>query len=477
MVMYMQNKRRIKIIREAMGNSSDIVVREVNDNLSYIYLESVSSDDKISNFLLKSIVQCNNVKDLLKQLQKNIYNSHIELIKKFDDVYYYLASGYTCLFIDSEESFIVIETKASLDRSIAESTSEPLIRGPKDSFTENNASNLGLIRKRIKDPKLRIDELKIGRRTNSKVSIIYIDDIAEKKNVDTIKQALNKIDIDAVLDTGYVRDYLETKEKSLFPKMISTERPDLCCQGILNGKIAVMVENSPYVLVMPAILTDFFKNPEDYYLKFTSSTFSRVIKFIAFLITILTPALYIALMTFNQEMIPDQLIISLATQRSQVPFPTFMEVIIFVIIFEILREADMKSPSASGASMSIVGALILGDAAVSASIVSPFVIIVVAITSICELVFTDMDFINAIRHWRLLFIFSTIFTGIVGIVVAGLILVIKLASLEPLNTPYLIPFSPFNLSGMKDNILLFPTNKRFRRPDYLTKNTKKGAKA
>ena len=472
----MQNKKRIKSIKEQMGYSSDIVEREINNKLSYVYLESVSSDDKISNFLLKSITRYEKVEDLLKELKSNIYNSHIIELKEFNDVYYYLACGYTCLFIDGETNYIAIETKASLDRSVAESTSEPLIRGPKDSFTENNATNLGLIRKRIKDPKLRIDEVKLGKRTNSKVSIIYIEDIALKKNVDTIKDSLNKIDIDAVLDTGYIRDYLETQEKSLFPKMISTERPDLCCQGILNGKIAIMVENSPYALVTPAILTDFLKNPEDYYLKFTSSTFSRVIKFIAFFITILTPALYIALMTFNQEMIPDQLIISLATQRSQVPFPTFIEVIIFVIIFEILREADIKSPSASGASMSIVGALILGDAAVSASIVSPFVIIVVAITSICELVFTDMDFINAIRHWRLLFIFSTVFTGIIGVVVAGLILIIKLASLEPLNVPYLIPFSPFNLSGMKDNILLFPTNKRFRRQNYLTKNTKRGNK-
>ncbi len=476
MVMYMQNKERIKTIKEKLGNSSDIVVREVNETLTYLYLESVSSDDKISNFLLKSIVSYKKVEDILKLLQENIFNSHIEKLDKMEDCYYYLASGYTCLFINNKNSYIVIETKADLNRSIAESTSEPLIRGPKDSFTENNASNLGLIRKRIKDPNLRIDELKIGTRTSSKVSIIYINDIAEEKNVNTIKEALNKIDIDAVLDTGYIRDYLETKQKSLFPKMISTERPDLCCQSILNGKITILVENSPYALIMPAILTDFFKNPEDYYLKFTSSTFSRIIKFIAFLITILTPALYIALMTFNQEMIPDQLIISLATQRSQVPFPTFMEVIIFVIIFEILREADMKAPSMSGASMSIVGALILGDAAVAANIVSPFVIIVVAITSICELVFTDMDFINAIRHWRLLFIFSTIFTGIVGIVVAGLILIIKLASLEPLNTPYLIPFSPFNLSGMKDNIILFPPNKRFKRPNYLTKNEKRGNK-
>ncbi len=469
----MTNEERVKKIKEALGNSSDIVVRKLNDKITYLFLESVSSDDKISDFLLKSVTKWEEEKDLFSILQKEIYNSHLEVVEDFNECYYYLASGYTCLFVNQEKKYFVIETKTKLDRGISESTSEPLIRGPKDSFTENHAINLGLIRKRIKDPKLRISEQKIGRRTNSKVALIYIEDIADFKKVKTLEEALTKIDIDGILDTGYLRDFLESNEKSFFPKVISTERPDFCCQSLLNGKIVILVENSPYALILPAILMDFFKTSEDYYQKNASSTFSRILKGIAFLVTIITPALYIALMTFNQEMIPDQLLISLATQRSEVPFPTFMEVIIFVILFEILREADIKSPSASGASMSIVGALILGDAAVTAGIVSPFVVIVVAITSICELVFTDMDFINAIRQWRLLFIFSTIFTGIIGIVSAGLFLIIKLASLEPLNTPYLLPYSPFNLSGMEDSFFLLPSRKRKKRPDYLTQNKRR----
>ncbi len=472
----MTNREKIKTIKQELGDSADIVEREVNDTLSYLYLESVSSDDKISDFLLKSITKLKDIESTLSLLQKEIYNSHIEVLEDLNDCYYYLASGYTCLFLNHEKRYLVIETKMKLDRGISESTSEPLIRGPKDSFTENHAINLGLIRKRIKDPKLRIMEQKVGRRTNSKVSVLYIEGIAKKENVQKIQESISKIDIDGVFDTGYLRDFLESQGKSFFPHMISTERPDLSCQSLLDGKIIVMVENSPYVLIMPAILADFFKTSEDYYQSPVSSTFSRVLKVIAFFVTIMTPALYIALMTFNQEMIPDQLLISLATQRSEVPFPTFLEVIIFVILFEILREADIKSPSASGASMSIVGALILGDAAVAAGIVSPFVVIVVAITSICELVFTDMDFINAIRQWRLLFIFSTIFIGIIGIVVAGLILIIQLASLEPLNTPYLLPFSPFNLSGLKDSIVLFPANARMNRPNYLTNNQKRGKK-
>jgi spore germination protein KA len=460
-------------IKEMNGNSSDITTRIIEKNknkIGYIFLESVSSDDKISNFLLKSITKLISIDSLLEELKSNIYNSHIEIISDINDSYYYLASGYTCLFINNEDKYIAIETKLKIDRGVTESTSEPLIRGPKDSFTENNAINLGLIRKRIKDPKLRIDEIKLGRRTSSKTSIIYIDDIVNKDSVNQIKKILGKIDIDGILDTGYLRDFLEKEQKSLFPKIISTERPDLTCQNLLNGKIIIMVENSPYVIILPAVLSDFFKTSEDYYQSSVSSSFSRILKWIAFIITITAPSIYIACMTFNQEMIPDQLLISLATQRSQVPFPTFIEVIIFVIFFEILREADIKSPNASGASMSIVGALILGDAAVTAGIVSPFVIIVVAITSVCELVFTDMDFINAIRQWRLLFIISTVFTGLLGIVIISLILIIELASIENLQAPYLEPYSPLNIDNLKDSILLFKTTKRKKRNAFLTKN-------
>ena len=464
----MHNDERIEKIKETLGNSSDIITRFLSEKLSYIYLESVSSDDKISEFLLKSITKLSNIDTLLSYLEGNIYNSHIQILDNIEDSYYYLASGYTCLLIEDEASYIAIETKANLDRGVSESNSEPLIRGPKDSFTESNATNIGLIRKRIKDPKLRFDAVKIGRRTQSKVLIIYIDDIAEKKKINHVKNLLKKIDIDGVLDSGYIRDFLEN-QKSTFPKMISTERPDFACQNILNGKIIIMVENSPYVLILPAVLSDFFKTSEDYYQSSFNSSFNRILKSISFLVSILTPAIYLALVSFNPEMIPDDLLISLVTQSSKVPFPAFLEILIFIIFFDILREADNRAPNISGASMSIVGALILGDAAVRAGLVSPIVIIVVAIATICELVFTDMDFINAIREWRLLFILAALFLGIIGIFITGLILIIKLSSLELLDTAYLAPISPF----YKHNLILPSADKRLNRPPYITKNGKK----
>lgn len=465
-------QKMINTIKSNLGNSNDIVERKIN-NIAYIFLESVSSDDKISDFLNKSITKTNDINNLLTYLKNNIYNSHITILDNIDESYYYLASGYTCLFIKNSKKYIAIETKLKLDRGVTESTSEPIIRGPKDSFTENHACNIGLIRKRIKDKNLWNNEIKVGKYTQSKISIIYINNIVNKKNVDKIKSKLMKIDIDGILDSGYIRDFLQSEQKSSFPKVISTERPDLACQNLLNGKIVILVENTPVALILPAVLNDFFKVSEDLYQISNNATFSRFLRIIAFFIAIVTPSVYIALMTFNQEMIPNQLIISLATQRSQVPFPTFIEVLIFIIIFEILREADVRSPSVAGAAMSIVGALVLGDAAVTAGLVSPIVIIVVAITSICELIFNDMDMANAIRQWRLIFIFSTIFTGIAGIVVISLILIIKLASMESLDTPYLIPFSPLNKNILSDGLIVKPTSKRKERPNFLTKNTRK----
>ena len=466
----------VKIIINNFGNSTDIVYRKLN-NISYIYLESVSSDDKVSNFINKSITNISNTNNLLECIKDKIYSSHITTFTDINDCYYYLTSGYTCIFVDNDNKILAIETKATLDRGINESNSEPIIRGPKDSFTENHSINLGLIRKRIKDYNLHIKDILVGRRTKTKISITYIKDIAKIKNINYIINTINKIDIDGVIDSGYIKNYLEKNYNTSFPLSISTERPDLVSQNLLNGKIAIIVENSPVALIVPACLDDFLKSSEDYYQKASNATFSRILRYIAFFISILTPALYISLMTFNQEMIPDQLLISLAGQRNQVPFPTFVEVLIFIITFEILREADIRSPSVSGASMSIVGALVLGDAAVTAGIVSPIVIIVVAITSICELVFSDIDMSNAIRQWRLIFILSTIFTGLIGILIAMLVLIIKLSSIETYDVPYLTPISPLNRMIFNDSIILKKINKRKKRPSYLTNNiTKAGEK-
>lgn len=463
-------------IKTKMNSSSDFFSRTVTlhrKKVLFCFLESVSSDDKISDFLMRSL--SSDIKfskksffeDLFRNLQNTITNSKLTVMDDFSQVYYYLASGFTCIFVDGYDQFITVETKSKLDRGVSEASSEAIIRGPKDSFTENHMTNIGLIRKRIKDPNLWMDEVKVGRRTKTKVAIGYIQDIVPKEKVNLIRQKLEKIDIDGILDSGYIMDFLSPKQHSSFPKIISTERPDLVCSALLDGKICILVENSPFALVMPGMLVDFLHSPEDNYQKTSNVIFTRWLRITAFLITLLTPAIYIAITNFNQEMIPDRLLISLAVQREGVPFPTAFEILMLGITFEMLRESDIRIPKVTGTAISVVGALVLGDAAVNAGIVSPIVVIIIAITSICGLLFTDVDFINAVRGWRIFFIFCASIMGIVGIVAGGIIFVAKLASLESLGTPYLTPISPLNLKAQKDNLIRTPRNKLHKRPEYL----------
>ena len=466
----------INYIKEMNNNSSDIVTRKIkkkNKEVGYIYLESVSSDDKISDFLNKSLVSNISFTNVLKNLQNDIYCSHISTCDNFEEAFYYLASGYTALFIDGETRFIVVETKTTLDRGVSEGSSEPIVRGPKDSFTENHATNLGLIRKRIKDSNLIFDEVKVGRRTKTKVDIAYIKDIADNKRVNEIADELKKIDIDGILDSGYIREFLQNDSASLFPQMISTERPDLACSSLLDGKIVILVENTPYVLIIPGLFVDFIHSPEDNYQKPLNATFNRILRIICFFTATFSPAIYISLMTFNPEIIPDQLLISLAIQRDGVPFPTAVEVLVFIITFEILRQADVHSPTVSGSAMNIVGALILGDAAVNAGIVSPIAIIVIAVTSICELVFYDVDMINAIRQWRIIFIIASLFLGIIGFVASLFIFISKLSSLISFGVPYLTPISPFSTVGLKNYIARLKRPKLKERAKYLSKNSRR----
>ena len=466
-------------VKEMNGNSSDIATRIIQKNknrIGYIFLESVSSDDKISNFLNKGIIDSDKKKffdSFCNSMKNSIFNSNMKSCDNYEDLFYFLSSGFTVIVFDNEEKAIVVETRMPLDRGVVESSSETIVRGPKDSFTENHNKNIGLIRKRIKDYNLWFTDIKVGKRTKTKVSVAYIKDIVPNEKSKKVIESIKRINIDGIIDSGYIRELIEKEQKSLFPKIISTERPDMACTSLLDGKIIILVENSPFILILPAVLSDFFKSPQDEYQKPFNASFNRIIRIACFFLALLTPALYIALMTYNQEIIPDQLLISLSAQREGVPFPTAIEVLLFVLTFEVLREADIHAPSFSGSAMNVVGALILGDAAVSASIVSPIVIIIVAATSICELVFYDVDITDALREWRLIFIIAASFMGIIGIVVVFIIFIAKLSSIECLGTSYLTPISPLFIKSLKNTFIRLNRKELKERPEFLTKNLKR----
>lgn len=457
-------------------NSCDInkhFIKIKNKMVAYIFLESTSSDDKISNYLGKAL--SNNIKnfdDLFFKIKNTIPNSKIKIVDKYDEIFLLLASGFTIILVDCFNKAIAVETKAKLDRGIENSTGEPTLRGPRDSFIENYQTNIGLIRKRIKDNNLIFKECVVGRRTKTKVAISYIKDIADTKLVNKLINKLEKIDIDGIIDSSNLKELL-MDNKTSFPKVISTERPDLVCMNLLNGKIALLVENTPYVLIIPAVFSDFFVSPDDAFLLPINSTITKILRYLAFIFSVVVPGLYIAVMTYNMEIIPNLLLISFSIQKEGVPFPTIIEVLILIVAYEILKEADTRKPHMMGASISIVGALILGDAAVTAGIISPIVVIIISISAVAGMTFSDPDIVDAIRIWRIIFMVAGCILGIIGILIVSIIFIAKLCSIESFNTPYMTPLAPFRFQDLKWVLARASQQTLKFRPFYLTKNSKR----
>ncbi len=476
------NNKKIKTITENFGESTDLVTKNLiisGTRVTLVFFESTASDDKISNFLGKSLTYdiknktTNILTNIFKNLQNTIPNSKVKLVTDYKQLYYFLASGFTVILVDGEYKAIGVETKNILDRAISQPTSEPTLKGPKDCFTENFIVNVGLIRKRIKDENLWVKDIIIGKRSKTKVALAYLNGIASKKNIRMLEKKLSNISIDGILDSSYIIELLTGKQKSILPRAIYTERPDLVCNSILNGKIAIIVENSPYVLILPGVFSDYFTSPEDYYLKPASASFNRILRYISFLIAILVPAIYIAISTFDLQIVPNTLLISFSIQKESVPFPTLIEILILIVAYEILKEADTRKPQFMGASISIVGALILGEAAVSAGIISPIVVIIISISAVAGMAFNDADVISAIRIWRIFFMLAASIFGLIGIVIMTLIFVTKIASMNIVGYSYLSPIAPMSFYDLKRNILRSSQTNMKQRTTFLTNNRKR----
>lgn len=453
------NISKTEAIRE---NVEKIAENTINDNeakniKNNSFKKNVSLIDKIKEKReeqkkLQNISYAQKTEELIKNLDEKLSIGSVKKIDiSTDNIFKYIYSGFACIIFDSV--VIVAETKADLDRSISEPTTEKVNRGPKDSFNENYMTNVGLIRKRIKSEKLILDEQEVGRRSKTKVGIMYVEDVAKEELYELVKRKISKIDIDGIIDSNYVVELIDQSSSSNFPTAISSERPDLVCHYLLQGRIAIVVENSPFVIIIPAFMLDFVNSIDDNFQKNTDVTITKIIRYIALFITLFTPALYIALITYNQESIPTDLLLAFSNQRQGVPFPAYMEAFLMIIAFEILREGDYRVPNASGSTLSIVGALILGDAAVSAGIVSPIMIIVIAITTISGLLFNDINMANALRTWRIIFMVFSSIIGLLGIGICLIIFLTSICSVTSFNKPYTYPFAPFNFSTIKKEFL------------------------
>lgn len=473
----------IEKLKKETNQSIDIIYKNIEINnqiITIIYSEVLTKSDDITETILKNISKINEEKllnendNLFNYLYNNIPANNRTIINDYNELVNKLWNGYTIIYFNDKNIFS-FETKASLDRGINTVDSELSIRGPKDSFTENFNKNFGLIRRRIKSNSLWVDEITIGTQTKNKVGLIYMENIVENSLVKDIKNKLNNINIDGIIDSSYLKKYLVNKN-SIFPTIQTTERPDLVSMALLEGKCVIIVDNSPYALIMPCFFIDLFHTPDDYYQKALNISFIRLIRLLAFIIAIYIPAFYIAITTHNHDSITTDLLLNFLAQRGAVPFPALVEGLIMTISFEILRESDMRMASTMGTAVSILGGLVLGEAAVTAGIISPIMIIVVAISAISGLAFTSIELTSAIRFSRILFMLLASTLGIYGIFIGTILLITKLASISSFNKPYLAPFSPFIKEEQKDAILKINQGSKIKRrnPLLTTKNRIRG---
>jgi len=458
----------IKKIKEDFGDSSDLVINLIefdnNSELDFanIYFKELSDKDSINEIsfqLVKLIGEYRETKKTLDSDSLMRYLSGLRRLKEFSDygtLYNELMAG-NCVFLtDCGRRYFSIATSSDEGREISESTSQTIIKGPKDAFTESAEKNVFLIRKRIKNSALRIEDLTVGSVAHTSIKFLYIQGIAKDDIVTDLRDRINKINIDCILDSGYIEELFKTNRYSVFPTSMNSERPDTVVSALLEGRVAIIVDGSPFVLTAPVLFIEFLQASEDYYHHFFISSLMRLMRYTALVLTLLVPAAFIAITTFHQEIIPTPLLISLAAQREGIPVPAFLEVFIMELVFEMLREAGIRMPRAIGQAISIVGALVLGQAAVEAGFISAAVVIVVSITAISSFAITNYGLSNAIRLLRFVLIFLGGSMGLYGITMALIVLVLHLCSLKSAGVPYISPMAPRVKGGNKDSIFRFP---------------------
>lgn len=463
----------INKIKKETNNQDNIIYRKkkiLYKNIYIIFNETLSASDKISNFVIRSLNRIHI--PTYKNIINRISNFKYKEITTYEEIVYYLNSGFTILLV-SNNKYIALETKKDLSRGVSTPVTENTSRGALDAFTENIENNIGLLKRRIKSNDLWIKNYKLGKYTETSTCLIYIKSIANEELVNKVDKLIKNIDIDGIIASGTIRNLIEKENQNFFPNIISAEKPYTAVRYLLQGNVIIMIDNDPFVLILPSTLNDYFTSEEDDYNKSINVSLTRIIRYLTFAITLLTPGIYIAITTYNQEILPTQLLISIAAQRENVPFSALIEAILMTISFEILRESDLKLPSFANSALSIVGALILGEAAVSAGIVSPIMIIIIAITAISSLIFIEPQFTTGLRIYRFCFMISGTIFGIHGILLMFILILTKLASYDYLGIPYLTPFAPTITADLKDSIVKFPAIKLRKRNRLLTDNITK----
>ncbi|MBS4224043.1 spore germination protein [Lederbergia citrea] len=437
-------------------------------NITILYVEATVDTNLIDTHIVEPLLEEPDTDiekaDFVSSLIKDVLTSaNAKEITSIQDAVKDLVNGNTIIVIENEEIAISVETVGFENRSVAEPTAETVIVGPKIAFIESAAVNRSLIRSLIRDPKLMCESITVGDRAPQQISVMYLKEIADPAIVEKVKKRLTEINSDTVMTLSIMEQHLEERPYSLFPSTLTTERPDRAASFLLEGHIILVMDNSPDALVVPITFWALFHTVEDQYLRMPYGNFIRIIRLFSLFVAVFTPALYIAVTTFHAEMIPTDLMLAIAATREVIPFPVFVEILIMGITFEILREAGVRVPNTLGPTIGIVGALILGQAAVEANIVSPTLVVVIAVTGLASFTIPDTSLNVAIRILGFALLLAANFLGIFGISVFLSFLIAYLVSIKSYGVPFFAPLSP-HLPSSKDMLVRPPVWKQWLRP-------------
>jgi spore germination protein KA len=468
-----------------LPKNKDIIVRDFYIALDpplkafMVFIDGLAANEIINNAILKSLmvlIDAGTKVDyahLAEYIKEHLLPGHdVAVIENYRSILDMVNYGNTAIFIEGSDKSLVIETKGWDRRTVGKPETEQVILGPHEAFNETLRSNTGLIRKALRNEKLITEMVKLGSQTNVDVAIMYLEDIVNPKLVEEVKRRIESIKTDYVGVTGILEQFIEDAPYNLTPQVLTTERPDRTVSFLVEGHVAIIVDGGPRALIVPITLFSLLHTPEDYYLRMPYGNFVRILRVAALFMTILTPGLYISIVNFHQEMVPTELLLAIAASHVTVPFPTVFELFVMEFSFELIREAGVRVPGVIGNTIGIVGALILGQAAAQAGIISPILIIVVAITGLASFAIPSYSISFALRLIRFVFTILAAFFGFFGIAGGLLFFLITLVSMKSFGVPFLAPAGP-RTSTEPDVVLRGPVWSMEKRVDYLNPLDKK----
>lgn len=448
-------------ITKIYGRQDEFLQRSLfGGKVSVLSLDTICDDKKVCNYVLQPLAQIDENCTAQEVFQKVLLGSNVKKEPNVQAAVADIANGYALVLVD--DVCFAVDARLAVGRAVVEPPTSMVMRGPREGFTEDVKTNLALLRKRLKTQDFKTENFSVGKYTNTTVAVCYLQGIAKKQLVDNVVQKLQRVDVDGVLDSSYLARYLDGNKTFLFRRVGTAEKPDIVAGKMLEGRIAVVVDGSPMVLTVPYLFVEDLQSPSDYYENSLMTSINRMLRLVSVLASVLLPSLYVCLQMYNYQIIPLKFLITILNATQSIPFSPLSEMLMIIVIFDILREANLRMPSAVGITLSLVGAIVLGDAAVKAGLIGAPAVMIGALSGIGLFTTPDNTLIFSLLRFAITFVGGIM--GMMGVLLSALLILLYLASLEEYQTPLLAPFAPDVPQDRQDAVLQSPLPSQKKRP-------------